>query len=68
MQVQGVDGQPLADVGSDKVFNLITFFFDLTYICMQVAMQAQGVDDQPLADGSNKVYNYIKLFPSNEDI
>ena len=65
MQVQGVDGQPLADVGSTKVFNLITFFFDLTYICMQVA---QGVDGQPLADGSNKVYNYIKLFPSNEDI
>ena len=57
MQVQGVDGQPIADVGSDKVFNLITFFFDLTYICMQVAMQAQGLDGQPIADvGSNKVF------------
>ena len=32
-------------------------------------MQVQGVDGQPLADvGCNKVWNYIKSFPLNEDI
>ena len=32
MQAQGLDGQPPDDVDSNKVFNLITFFFDLTYM------------------------------------